>query len=119
MFEIKDIIEKPNSKNIKNARVYYNQVIDSVFYLLEDIEKAEKELEDKIKHLRRLQTQARLIDQLISDSIINGNNKNNGRKGWPKSKNPTFLYLEELSRLCETIRPVKEAHPKKQAKNRK
>jgi HPt (histidine-containing phosphotransfer) domain-containing protein len=119
MFQIKDVVKRPTIKNIKDLRCHYNQVIDSVFYLIEDITESEKIISDKYKQLAKLQAQARMIDQLINDSISNGNNKNRRAEGHRKGKNLEVFYLEKLSELCTTLQTKQNTHPKKQTKNRK
>lgn len=116
---IKDAIEKNEvtKDDIANLRTVYNSKLDSIFYLIDDIERMEKELHNKYFHLKKLQTENKLLDLYIEELTNYGSNKDNKQKR--KKDNITLQYLKRLSSLCQAI-PSKHAAPAKiQTENRK
>lgn len=119
---VKDAIFKTKltKGDIKNLRTQYNSIIDSVFYLTEDIADLETLMNDKLVHRARLQLQARLLDQYINELFIYDHNKNNQSGDEREStKKITLQYLAELSSLSQKVHSKQKAPTKVQKEKRK
>ena len=110
---IKDAIFKENlsKDDIKNIRSYYDSIVDSVFYCMEELEQYEKILTDKIIQLEKLKTQARLCDLYVTEIINYDNNKNSKQPGKTR-KNITIQYLKRLSEMSQKIPTKPRKKPK-------
>lgn len=119
---VKDAIfkNKLTKGDIKNLRTQYNSIIDSVFYLTEDISDLETLMNNKLIHRAKLQLQARLLDQYINELFIYDHNKNNQSGDEREStKKITLQYLAELSKLSQEVHSKQKATTKVQKKERK
>lgn len=103
MVNDEDIIGKrPTKSQIKDLRARYNNLIDSIFYCLNDVQITESELNNKYIELKKLQAQARACDELINKLIL-GNGYTNNKTGVKTSKKIAIQQLKTLSEMSKKI----------------
>jgi hypothetical protein len=88
---------------VYNKRTYYNSLLDSIFYCMEDLEQMQKLLLDKEMHLLKLQAKARLVDLEINLEHGIFNNSTIPRSAAKKLLKIEVQHAKKLSSLPKNV----------------